>query len=92
MYCIKVIFFKLNYIAKVVDAKSIKEKVYDDEKAYDKIQVAVKEIHLTLKEFKIKNKNQFIELAQQEEILTRELELLESKFDALLDEEKNIAI
>lgn len=59
-----------------------------DDTLYDKMQIEVKNINETLKNFKIKNRNQFVKLAQEEEVLTRELELLNEKFDSILTTEK----
>jgi hypothetical protein len=54
----------------VAKAKSLKEKVYDDESLFDKLQESVTDINETLKEFKIKNKNHFAKLAQEENELS----------------------
>jgi len=54
----------------VQDAKILKDKVYDDETVYDQLQKSVTDINETLKSFKIKSKNQYTKLAQEEEMLS----------------------
>jgi hypothetical protein len=66
----------------------LKPKIFDDESVIEKLQKSVHNINENLKDFKIKNKNHYAKLAQDEEALTKELELFEEKFDAILDEEK----
>lgn len=66
----------------------MKTNMLQDDTLYDKMQIEVKNINETLKNFKIKNRNQFVKLAQEEEVLTRELELLNEKFDSILTTEK----
>jgi len=48
----------------------LKDKVYDDETVYDQLQKSVTDINETLKSFKIKSKNQYTKLAQEEEMLS----------------------
>ena len=64
--------------------------MYDDESVIDKLQKSVQNINETLKDFKIKNKKEYGKLSQEEEMLTKELELFEEKFDAIIDEEKGV--
>lgn len=66
----------------------MKDKIFDDETVIEKLQKCVHTINENLKDFKIKNKNHYAKLAQEEELLMKELELFDEKFDALIDEEK----
>ena len=84
-------FIKTNlrvYLDMVLQAKKMKAKMYEDQSVIDKLQSSVTDINATLKDFKIKNKNEYGRLAQEEEMLSKELELLEDKFDAIIDNEK----
>ncbi|CAI2365033.1 unnamed protein product [Moneuplotes crassus] len=80
---------EVNNIKKIVlKAKAMKERMYDDESVIDKLQTSVRDINENLKEFKIKNKNEYGILSQAEEELTRELELFENKMTAIIEEDK----
>ena len=57
---------------------------------YDRIQVEVRDINETFKAFKIKNKNQYAKLSNEEEALTRELQLIDEKFEAIVNDEKQL--
>ena len=77
--------------ADVEQAKTLISQARTDPATLDRLHAKVKGIESNLKQFKLKSRAVYEELADEEHLLTTEMEMWEAKFDAYTQEKSAVA-